>query len=489
MIGLNRRTRGAVLGATLLALPGWAHAAAQGATAAGAPPDPASAAASGQPAAAPAVPLAPSPTPPASSAPPAPSAALAPSASPAPPAPPAPGGLQVSRRQAVEEALAHNAGILAAAEQVEEARAQVVTAAAFADPTLSADTMGEKHPLDVGGGNITDLYVGFTVPFPGKRRLRREVAAATLHAAEFTLVQTRNQVASTAAQSYDALLVALRHRQDLEESRQFSADFLAKTQDRYLGGTAPKVDVVKAKVDLAQAENDLIANERTIDAARAALNRICGRLGGARIEPTEELAVPGGLPAVESLERLAEASRPELRSLEAQRRGAASATRLAREFWAPDFNVTLARNALEGGPATYTSTLLIGVPIFFWQHEKGEVANARHREQELAASSGDQLAQVSLDVRSAYAAAATALRQAAFIRDQLLPEAREVYRVASLSYGLGATSALDFLDAKRTLVDAQRQYVDALGSANDAQAALEQAVGAPLPPAPPGGQP
>ena len=80
-----------------------------------------------------------------------------------------------------------------------------------------------------------------------------------------------------------------------------------------------------------------------------------------------------------------------------------------------------------------------------------------------------------------YHTADTAQRQAVFIRDDLLPEAREVYRVAALSYGLGATSAIDLLDAKRTLVDAQRQYVDALGSANDAQAALELALGAPIP--------
>ncbi|HLX11060.1 MAG TPA: TolC family protein [Thermoanaerobaculia bacterium] len=478
MIGLKSGFPGALLSATLLAFPAsdalaQAPRAVEPAPTAGvtSSPPPAS-----QPAPPP-VPTEPPPTPP---APPAPEAAETPTA---------PGTLSLTRRQAIDEALAHNPGIAAADQQVAEARAQAVTAAAFADPTLSADTMGEPHPLDVGAGNITDLYVGFTIPFPGKRGMRRDVAVAAVRAAEFTLTQTRNQVASQTAQDYDALLVALRHRDDLRQSRQFSADFLAKTQARFAGGTAPKVDVVKAKVDLAQADNDLIANERTIDSARATLNRVLGRLGGAPLAVTQPLEVPGPLPDVETLERLAEATRPELLSIAAQRQGARTATRLAREFWAPDFTVTLARNAFEGGPTTYTSTLLIGFPIFFWQHEKGEVANARHRESELAANANDLRAQVSLDVRSAYATASTALRQAAFIRDDLLPEAREVYRVAALSYGLGATSALDLLDAKRTLVDAQRQFVDALGSANDAQAALELAVGAPLPPATPGGHP
>jgi cobalt-zinc-cadmium efflux system outer membrane protein len=120
--------------------------------------------------------------------------------------------------------------------------------------------------------------------------------------------------------------------------------------------------------------------------------------------------------------------------------------------------------------------------LLFWQHEKGEVAEARHHELELSATNSDLLAQVQLDVATTYATASTALRQAIFIRDELLLEAREAYRIASTSYSLGGASALDLLDAKRTLLDAESQYADALGAANDARADLERAVGAPLPP-------
>ena len=49
----------------------------------------------------------------------------------------------------------------------------------------------------------------------------------------------------------------------------------------FLAGTVPKVDVVKAQVDVSQAENDLIANDRTLITARASLNRLLGRTGGA----------------------------------------------------------------------------------------------------------------------------------------------------------------------------------------------------------------
>ncbi len=365
----------------------------------------------------------------------------------------------------------------------------MAVATALPDPSLSAETLGQTHALSPGSRNEVDLGVGFTLPFPGRIGLRRAVATADLRTAELAYTALRQQVASQAAQAYDALLVALRHDQDLQQSRQYASDFLDKTKARFAGGTVAKVDVVKAQVDLAQAQNALIANQRTIATARASLNRILGRAAGAPLTTADELRMPGDLPALDDLEKLAQASRPEIRSLNAQREGARAASKLAQRFWLPDFNLMAGRNAVEGTPKTFTTGLTIGFPSFFWQHQKGEIAAASHREEELAASLADQQAQVGLDVRSAYASAATALQQAVFIRDQLLPEAREVYRVAALSYGLGGSSALELLDAKRTLLDAESQYVDALGAANDARAALELAVGAPLPPPATGAQP
>ena len=133
-------------------------------------------------------------------------------------------------------------------------------------------------------------------------------------------------------------------REDLQQSRELAADFVQKTQARFLAGTVPKVDVIKAQTELAQAENDLITNERQTATAVASLNRILGRMGGVSIETTDKLDLPPALPDVNALEKLAQDSRPEIQSLAAQLQGAAAATRLAKEFWAPDFNLSATRN-------------------------------------------------------------------------------------------------------------------------------------------------
>lgn len=388
--------------------------------------------------------------------------------------------LSLSRRQAIDLALDRNPALVAAKERVAEARAGVVSATAFADPTLAADVAGQRRALDPSSGNGSDIGVGATVPLPGRRNLRRAVATADLRVAEFDLAQLRQQVASQTAQAYDSLLVAMKRREDLQQAKDLAEDFLKKTRARFLAGTVPRLDVLKAEVDGDQSENDLISISGAIATARASVNRSLGRSGGAPLEVTDTLDIPAGLAELEALEKSAEAKRPELLSITAQIEGARAATRLARQFWIPDLTFSLTRNAQTGTPSTFTSAVGFGFPLFFWQHNAGGLAVARHHEAELTATVDDLRSQVSFEVGTAFTNASTALRQAMFIRDRLLPEAREVYRIASVSYGLGGSSALELLDAKRTLLDAQEQYAEALGAANDAEAALELAAAGPV---------
>jgi cobalt-zinc-cadmium efflux system outer membrane protein len=388
--------------------------------------------------------------------------------------------IRLTRRQAVDEALAHNPQLEAARQQVAQARARVSEATALPDPSFSAAIADETGPVQFGTAGSKAMGIGVTIPFPTKIHLRGAVAGTDVSASEFSYTQSRQLIASQTVQAYDALLVAERHAQDLAEAKRLSDDFLQKTQARFNAGTAAKIDVIKAQVEVAQAENDLIANERDVANARAALNRLLGRVLGASVQMADTLTVPAAPPSLEMLEQHALVQRPEVRSMEAQRAGARMATSLAGQYWLPDLSIGVQRDFVRGIPTPYETDIGFSFPLFFWQHRSGEVAESQHHEMELAATSRDLEAQVSQEVESAHAAASTALRQVLYLRDQLLPEARDAYRIASTSYALGGSSALEVLDAQRTLLDAQSQYTDALGAANDARSQLELAVGAPL---------
>ncbi|MEO6057448.1 MAG: TolC family protein [Gemmatimonadales bacterium] len=397
---------------------------------------------------------------------------------------PAPGAatdsLCLTRRQAIAEALARNPQLQVAAEQVAQARARKVQATAIPDPQFDAAFDQSPGLFGAGGSTQRSVSASITIPFLDKFRLQGRVGSADVRSAGFSAVLTRQLIASQTSQTYDSLLASLRRGRDLREARALAADFVRRAEARYNAGTTPKLDLVRAQVELAQAENDLIGNERDVVNARAALNRLVGRPLGAPIAAADSLAVPPELPDLDRLVAAALAARPELGDLKSQQEGARAATGLAREYWLPDLTLGIGRDYADVGPGVLFTGVSFPIPLFFWQHSRGEIGEARHRELELAAALRDVEGQVGQDLRSAHATASAALRQVVYIRDQLLPLARQAYRIASVSYGLGGSSALELLDARRNLLDAERQYTDALAAANSTRAELERAAATPL---------
>jgi outer membrane protein, heavy metal efflux system len=391
--------------------------------------------------------------------------------------------LRITRAHAIAEALAHNPQLAVAHEQTAEARAQRIQTLGIPDPTAAA-SLQPQH----GQPTAKPVTVAIDIPFPDKFRLQYGIGTAGVRQAQAMELGLTQVIASQTAQTYDSLRVSLRHQGDLAESLRLAQEFLGKTQARFAAGTAAKLDVIQAEVAVAQAQAALLANGRAIANARSSLNRLVGRPLRLPIAPADTLDVPPPLPDLASLEAHALAARPELTGLDAQRRGAHASTVLAEEFWLPDI---IAGSTWDfGAPDPYYPTqaplleygISLPVPIFFWQHVKGEIAQARHHELELAASYRDTYASVDQDVRAAFATARTALDQVEFLRDHLLPAARDAYRVASVSYGLGGSSAIDVLQARQTLVAAESQYTDALAAANEAEADLARAAAEPVVP-------
>jgi cobalt-zinc-cadmium efflux system outer membrane protein len=396
----------------------------------------------------------------------------------------APDTLRITRRQAIATSLLANPQLEIAREQTAQVRAQRIEGIAIPDPTITAELDSLSSFANMGSAPSRPLGIGITVPFPDKFRLRNTIGVENIHASEAQLRLAQQQIASQAGRVYDSVLVTRMHRRDFTEARQLAADFLQRTQARFNAGTVPRLDVINAQVSLASAENDLIGNARDVTNADAALNRILGRPLGLPIVAVDTLAAPDPLPDVQAIEQTALRTRPEITGLEAQLRAAQANTSLTKELaLTPDIFASANRDwgdAAWFGYTTYSVGLSMPIPVLFWQHTKGDFAEAHHRELELTATLRDTRAGVAQDVRVSYATADAALRQVLFIRDQLLPSARDAYRVAASSYALGGLSALDVLAARTALLAAESSYADALAAANSARSDLERAAGVPL---------
>ena len=253
--------------------------------------------------------------------------------------------LSLTRRQAIATALQSNPQLDVAREQTAQVRAQRVEGMAIPDPSVTASLDDQTRFLGLGTAQSKNLEVDFLFPFPDKIRLQSSIGRANIRSAQSQYRLLQQQVAAAAGQAYDNVLLAERHRRDLTEADSLARDFLQKTQARFNAGTVPRLDVIKAQVDVAQSANALIANARDESNARSNLNRVLGRPLGSSIVLLDTLAVPPPLPDLDAVEQKALRVRPELTDLEAQQHAASlNLTLLKEQSILPDITLSAYRD-------------------------------------------------------------------------------------------------------------------------------------------------
>ncbi|MGQ9673638.1 MAG: TolC family protein, partial [Candidatus Aminicenantales bacterium] len=143
----------------------------------------------------------------------------------------------------------------------------------------------------------------------------------------------------------------------------------------------------------------------------------------------------------------------------------------------PDFSLGLARHRLAEMPMTWDITLSFTVPLFFWQPQKGEVAEARANLEALAKEKQHTSNVIGLEVEEAHANVLMASHQIELYEKEILAQAEEAYNMFLFSFQEGEIGGIDLIEARRTLIDARKSYAEALFNFTVGLAALEKAIG------------
>jgi outer membrane protein TolC len=122
-------------------------------------------------------------------------------------------------------------------------------------------------------------------------------------------------------------------------------------------------------------------------------------------------------------------------------------------------------------------TLSFEVPLFFWQKQKGEVAEASANSEAAAAELKYTELSVDLEVESSFSNAVSYKNQIELFEKEVLKEADEVYSMAIISYQEGKIGSIGLIDARRTLIDLKQSYLETLMQYRLAMAELEKLVG------------
>lgn len=381
---------------------------------------------------------------------------------------------------------ASNPTLVAARLNVEELRAQEITAHLRPNPdfTLSADgtqiapSKGVWQPF---AGTFVSPGVSYLFERRNKRGLRFESAKEGTAIGVAQQADTERTLLFNLRSAFVGILQAKAVLRLAQDNLDYYDKILKISQDRFQSGDTAKIDLDRLQLQRLQYESDLqtaLVNLRTTKINLLTL------LDDRR--PVDSFDVEGPFDFQEELLLLddyrkdALAARPDLRAALVSVQQAETNYRLAEADGSTDPTVGFwfTHNGSFNNPdALNTLGVSVSIPLRIFDKNQGEKLRTNIEIQRSAKLRRSLETQVYSDVDSAYALLMSDINLLKPYKGRYLAQAVRVRDTIFFSYQHGAASLLDFLNAESEYRTVQLSYVNLIGSFLTAAAQMNLSVG------------
>jgi len=379
--------------------------------------------------------------------------------------------------QAVAIALKKNPDIAAALKRYEAAKARIKQAKAFSEPEIyyESDFLPRFYQPKEAGETL--MGITQTIEFPGKRIVRGKAATADAEVVKKDYEALKRELIAGVKTAFYRILFAEEEVRYAQENLKLARDFLRMAKLRFEAGSVAKFEVLRARVEEAKARNELKVAENDLALAKAELNFLLARDMNAPLSVAGELKAKRIKYTLSELTQRAYLVRPEIQGLQFAIKREEYTKSLAKMSYLPDFSLRIGSHRVLGERNYWDVEFGLNIPLFFWQRQQGEIAEANANLQSLLSELQSTKNRISLEVKNAYLNVMALSERIKLYEREILVEAEEVYRIAIRSYEEGEVGNLEVLEARRTLIGAKISYAQVLFEYNAALAELEKAVG------------
>jgi outer membrane protein, heavy metal efflux system len=239
-------------------------------------------------------------------------------------------------------------------------------------------------------------------------------------------------------------------KENLELVRHFEEVARAK----YATSIATHPDVIRAQIELAEMENELVSLEKQRPAAVAKLNSILNRSVESELPWPKETEYKQISIDRQMLLSVISRNNPELKALDYQIEAAKSNKKLAEKKYFPEFGIGVGVDAGMGEDMNSRIMPKIQLTIPLWR--KGYKAAERQAQAQLTQIKQEKIQKdndLAADMERIFYEFENSQRKIVLYKDVIIPKAMEMLTTSETAYQAGT---IDFLN----LVDAQRKYLE-----------------------------
>jgi len=381
---------------------------------------------------------------------------------------------------------ANNPTLLADKLNIDESRAQEITAFLRPNPTFTLTADGTQIAPDKGvwrpfAGTFESPGISYLQERQHKRALRRESAKKATLIAESSHADLDRTLLFTLRSAFVSTLQAKAVLQLAKDNLAYYDQVLEISRSRFSAGDIAQIDLDRLELQRVQFESDLQAAEENLENAKIQLLTLLNDR-----TPIEQVDVTGlfdfndQLLPREEFRKIALDTRPDLKAAVQAIDKSQTDHRLAVANGStdPTWSVWYTHNSSTNNPfGVNTLGVSVNFPLRIFDRNQGEKLRTQidiTRNERLRDATE---AQVLSDVDSGYATLESNLILLRPYKAKYLQMSVRVRDTITFSYQHGGSSLLDFLNAQAEYRGVQLNYVNLVGSYLTAAAQLNMAVG------------
>ena len=403
--------------------------------------------------------------------------------------------LDLSLRQAMDDAKHNNALLKIARERIDEARGRRWQNGSDLLPHVSAGARQGRvfwenfASQGLPAFGVIGPFNSFDARFQVTQRLfdlsaisKFQAANEDVAIAAFEEKLARQQVVTAAVVAYLDVLQAREQLRAVEEDVRLARRLTKLAQHQLEAGVVTKLDVTRAQTRLAQHKAREQESIQGLDAAYLSLERVTGLPLGSQLHLSgslrffDEKTLPVDDAIATAIKGRIEMSIAEAKVKYGQYRlSQANRQRLPKVDLYADYGQS-AREPNKYAHSAAQVAVNMKVPIFEGGLTEGEIQQQRSQEQQARTLRDDMRTQVQEDVRLALQTLATVTERVKAAREALDLSAQEV-GLASDQYAGGVINNIAVVDAQATLENSRQSYVEALAQYHMARVNYYSALG------------
>ena len=329
----------------------------------------------------------------------------------------------------IREALEKNPEAQSAQHTINALQRRVPQVKALPDPMVSVGWAGNLAPFSVMQGDNSS-YRGVTVseqfPYPGKLKLRGEIASKEADAAQANYEAIRRSVTAEVRAAFFDYFYFDRAIQTTERNKELLEKLSKIAEARYRVGKAMQADVLRSQVEISLLIEKLTVLEQQRDTAQARLNVFMVRSPESPLPPAAEVEPATIRYSLDELYALAAANDTAVllnkTMVEKGRLGVA----LAQREYRPDIGVSYMYQQRSALPDMNGVTFSVNIPVFYKNKQRHGVAEASEDLMSAEKMRDNRLNEVKFELKQQYLGAKASERLLTLYSKGVVPSRRSL---------------------------------------------------------------